>query len=480
MCDDGNQINGDGCNSVCQLEGSSGAETGTVTWIAVGISLAVVGVLAILCGAIYFKRTRQTWVIPESEIERIETIGQGQFGSVYKGIWKGTTEVAVKELKTQNLRPEDLAEFMNEAKFYSKLPPHPNIVQFLGITLPSKSPSKVQKRNSPSQSIGGTHVQIVTEFLVDGNMLHFLRKHGGNLDDETLTPPPYRMMIDCALGIAAGMHHLHSNKVIHRDLAARNVLVQTATRKTSHRTERGGVTTTEKDLEMRVVPKISDFGLSASLRRKRPIPIRWAAPEVLLSGVHSDFPADIWSFGVVLYEISVSGFIVPFQGLNNNQVREVVVSGGHVEVKATCPVIFKFLMASCFASVCSLRPNFSMVFETLQREAAAMERKSLDSNQPSSATNLGEVLADQLSFPSKQVYEVEEVDEVDEVGEVDDAFAGCSVYEAPKESENRKDIEKGTPSEKAEEVEKQRLGEERNQNYETSEIYSDQDVKHIA
>ena len=84
----------------------------------------------------------------------------------------------------------------------------------------------------------------------------------------------YEVIIELAKDIAAGMDHLHQNKIVHRDLAARNILIQVSIQ------ERSSSVKSEQSREKneggggRLTPKISDFGLSGSGKRITRIPVR--------------------------------------------------------------------------------------------------------------------------------------------------------------------------------------------------------------
>lgn len=64
--------------------------------------------------------------------------------------------------------------------------------------------------------------------------------------------------------------------------------------------------------------------------RKGMMPVRWMAPECLADGIFTT-KSDVWSFGVVLYEIVTFGSY-PYQGLSNNQVMDHVKAGNTIEI----------------------------------------------------------------------------------------------------------------------------------------------------
>ena len=81
------------------------------------------------------------------------------------------------------------------------------------------------------------------------------------------------------------------------------------------------------------IVKLADFGMTRQIgetdyyrfTRRGMLPVRWMSPESLADGIFSPM-SDVWSYGVLLYEIITFGSF-PFQGLSNNQVLENVKNG---------------------------------------------------------------------------------------------------------------------------------------------------------
>jgi len=74
--------------------------------------------------------TRDKWEIDRSEIELTGVLGQGQYGEVYRGVWKGTVSVAVKTMKEDTATSED---FLTELQVMKALK-HANLVQLYVVS----------------------------------------------------------------------------------------------------------------------------------------------------------------------------------------------------------------------------------------------------------------------------------------------------------------------------------------------------------
>ena len=111
-------------------------------------------------------------------------------------------------------------------------------------------------------------------------------------ESQTLTA---RDLTSFAYQIAKGMSYLSSKKVIHRDLAARNVLIDDQT----------------------YACKVADFGFAKDVmanniyerKSEGKLPIRWMAPESLYDNCYTT-KSDVWSFGVLMWEIVTLGEFV--------------------------------------------------------------------------------------------------------------------------------------------------------------------------
>lgn len=148
------------------------------------------------------------------------------------------------------------------------------------------------------------------------------------------------------------MVYLSEKSIIHRDLALRNFLVT-------------------KQAEKYLI-KISDFGLSRFTNsnyyktNNSEIPIRWGAPEVFEKG-KSSIKSDVWSFGIVLYEIFSYGN-QPYIGMSNKEVIENVLKGYRMDIPDNCSEKIGKLMKECWNYNLEDRPNFKDILQILKEE----------------------------------------------------------------------------------------------------------------
>lgn len=160
--------------------------------------------------------------------------------------------------------------------------------------------------------------------------------------------------------IAAGCDYLEEKHFVHRDLACRNCLVSSV------------------DPAERVV-KIGDFGLARDIYKndyyrtngKRALPVRWMAPESLVDNVFTS-QSDIWSFGVLCWEVMTFGQR-PYPTRDNEQVMQFVADGQRLQPPAICPVELRDLMRQCWQAKAEARPTFRQCHAVLRALTERLE-----------------------------------------------------------------------------------------------------------
>ncbi|XP_063698678.1 tyrosine-protein kinase Btk-like [Culicoides brevitarsis] len=259
------------------------------------------------------------WEIHASELEILEKLGSGAFGVVHRGRWRKSTIVAVKTINPGAMSEDELRK---EAKIMTKLQ-HPNVVQLYGVCFTQRP------------------IKIVIEFMKHGSLLSYLSRYKQSFLEST------RLLLDMCIQVCKGMYYLESNNFIHRDLAARNCLVGSAN-----------------------TIKVADFGLARFVldneyrsSRGSLFPIRWSPPEVIRSAVFSS-KSDVWSFGVLMFEIFTCGK-VPYEGYNNSQVMANVQRGKILEKPMACSKEIYDIMKQCWSYNPEDRPGFGKLLEKL-------------------------------------------------------------------------------------------------------------------
>nr|XP_054751829.1 tyrosine-protein kinase Fer-like isoform X4 [Lytechinus pictus] len=267
-------------------------------------------------------RVRNEHDLRHEEIDLEEKLGAGHFGDVHRGrIKRSQLAVAVKTCK-ETVDAATRRKFLQEANILKQYD-HANIVKLIGVCT-DKHP-----------------IYIVMELVPGGDLLSFLR----NDQNELSTKQRVKMGEDAA----SGMAYLESKQCIHRDLAARNCLVGNKN-----------------------VIKISDFGMSReddvyTIREgaMRQIPIKWTAPEAMNFGKYTSM-SDVWSFGILLWEIFSNGS-TPYPGMTNNEAREKVQQGYRMPPPDNTPEEVRILMENCWKMVDEDRPKFKDAQSSLKR-----------------------------------------------------------------------------------------------------------------
>ena len=272
--------------------------------------------------------------IPRENITCIKELGQGNFGMVMKGEAKDvipdqpSTLVAIKILK-EGSNGDTRSNFVHEAVLVNRFD-HPNILKLLGVCFDVEP------------------FYIIFEYMELGDLNHYLRNKAIS-DGQSSSNITLQNLVDMAINIAAGLDYLAECRFIHRDLATRNCLIN-----------------------KQLFVKIADFGLSKDvyskdyyrLEEKSLLPIRWMPPEAILYRKFTT-QSDIWSFGIVLWEIFAGG-VQPYCTFSNEEVVDYVTNKKVLQCPNNCPSHLYKLMVDCWKADPESRPTASEVYTRLQ------------------------------------------------------------------------------------------------------------------
>lgn len=259
------------------------------------------------------------WEIDPQLIKFETKVASGSYGDLYKGTYC-SQEVAIKILKPERIDSDLQKEFAQEVFIMRKVR-HKNVVQFIGAC--TKPPT----------------LCIVTEFMSGGSVYDYLHKQKGTFK----LPSLVRVAID----ISKGMNYLHQNNIIHRDLKAANLL-----------------------MDENEVVKVADFGVArvkaqTGVMTAETGTYRWMAPEVIEHKPY-DHKADVFSFGIVLWELLTGK--LPHEYLTPLQAAVGVVQKGLRPAipKNTHPKLAE-LLERCWQQEPNLRPDFSEIIDILRQ-----------------------------------------------------------------------------------------------------------------
>ena len=192
-------------------------------------------------------------------------LGQGGFGSVYKGKLRSGRIIAVKVLIMSKSNGQD---FINEVATIGRIH-HVNVVKLVGFC------------------VQGPKWALIYEFMHHGSLDKFIF-----LKQENNTPLSWEMLYKIALGVGHGIEYLHRGcdmQILHFDIKPHNIL-----------------------LDENFTPKVSDFGLAklssinesiVSLTAARGT-LGYIAPELFYKNIGGvSYKADVYSFGMLLMEM---------------------------------------------------------------------------------------------------------------------------------------------------------------------------------
>lgn len=241
-------------------------------------------------------------------ISLLNQIGSGSYGSVFFGFDKNTKEsFAVKKISKEILlNPTVKTHINNEIYILRNLPHHPNIIKF----------------NSVIESL--TNVYIVMEYCNGGSLLKALNKqiqfYKTPFNEETT-----RYIVK---NIANGLLCINQHNIIHRDIKAENILLHYPNKEDlitgniikaeikiidfgfSRYLEENELASTIIGTPLFMDPKILSCGTNATSTKGDSKETKKVSQKTF----HYDFKADIWSLGIITYNLLFG--ILPFKGAN--------------------------------------------------------------------------------------------------------------------------------------------------------------------
>lgn len=253
-------------------------------------------------------------------------LGQGAFAEVYKGVYQNRL-VAIKQLNLTKINPTQQAkalnDFQEEYDLLSKLQ-HPNIIGFHGVC----------NENGVCR--------LIIEYAPKGLFTVIHNKKSFS----------WTQRYQIAINLAEVIDYCHQQKLLHRDLKSLNVLLD----------DDGN-------------PKLCDFGCSKikteeqlktiNIHSNQEIgTLRWMAPELMdILGKYT-FASDVFSYGMILWELASRK--IPYENLNNAEVQVLVSQGEREDIPDRTPPTFAKLIKWCWSQTPKDRPTMAQVVKELK------------------------------------------------------------------------------------------------------------------
>ncbi|NWI56672.1 STYK1 kinase, partial [Calyptomena viridis] len=255
----------------------------------------------------------------------LQLIKHGGYGSTYRAQLEtgssGKTQSVVLKALQGLASPQEVKDFLGRIKFHQNLGRHENLVELVGCC------------------VDQLPLYMIMEDVALGDLLTFLwtcRK-----DVMAMDGIPYdlteRQVYEVGQQVAAALAYLEKKKLFHGDIAARNVL-----------------------LHHNFTAKLCGLGLAYETHTcvnsvTRVVPVKWQAPERLLKKPPS-IKADIWSFGILLYEMITLG-APPYPEVPPSDILSYLQRQNIMKQPSNCQQAMYGIMKSCWQWNAQKRPS---------------------------------------------------------------------------------------------------------------------------
>lgn len=297
--------------------------------------------------------------IPRREIALSSVaIDKGMFGDYRLGDFKGIS-VKVSVMRTEPSATND-DDFLEEGLMMMMTTEHENIVRLMGVSCCVRP------------------YCIIMEHIDRGTL-------GECLQNRIIPPDNIDSLFDICIQLVAAMSYLESlSFMLHRNLSTRSFFVTA-------------------DLLVKLgsfdrARHVADDNYQGPLSEE--VMVRWAAPEVLTGSTYST-KSDVWSLGVVFWEVFSQG-ACPYMPCGVEQVAVYVTEGGKLEKPPGCAPDLWSMMKSCWKLSPSDRPTFAMLQDKIKGKSSVYYASPVRSSTlPSRNTTAMESVKGNGSVPSK-------------------------------------------------------------------------------
>ena len=248
-------------------------------------------------------------------------LGEGSFGKAFLCSRDSDEDLCViKQIKVEDMTKQEKDDVINESTILSKLD-HPNIIKFFEF-FESKTPQQT--------------FNIVTEYADGGDLSEKIK-------EQNKTPFKESDILDYFTQICLALKHIHEKKIIHRDLKSGNVFLM-----------KSGLV------------KLGDFGIAKTFKNtmdkaKTMVGTPYYLSPEIIQGKPYDNKSDIWSLGVLLYEMMT--FKMPFEANTLPMLSMKIMRGNYTPPSSMYTKDLREIVSKCLMVDPSRRPSIREILK---------------------------------------------------------------------------------------------------------------------